>query len=259
MNILISNDDGVFAPGIRHLYNVLKDKYNVTVIAPLEERSATGHTLSMDVPLRVRQIEENIFGCSGFPSDCIQMGLGHLLKDIRPDLVISGINRGANLGQDLYYSGTVAAAREASFHGVPSIAVSLAADVETEEYYWETAGQFMLDLVDNDIHDAIPDLSLLNINIPNLDRKNLQGVRMTTVGFRDYSEEIDARIDSRKRQYFWVAGVFRGNHDIEGTDCMAIQDNFVAMTPHRLIDSVDRDFKEIKRIHETLKDWPKTS
>ena len=124
MNILICNDDGVYATGIKKLRDSLKEIANVTVVAPLEERSTTGHTLTLDHPLRIVEIEENVFGCSGYPADCSLLGVAEIMKYQKPDLVVSGINRGANLGQDIFYSGTVAAAREAAFRDIKAIGVS---------------------------------------------------------------------------------------------------------------------------------------
>ena len=134
MEILISNDDGVYAEGIKSLRKSLSQIGNVTVVAPLEERSTTGHTLTLDHPLRLIELEKDIYGCSGYPADCALLGVIHLFKEKKgrkPDLVVSGINRGPNLGQDTYYSGTVAAAREAVFHGVPALSVSTASSFGT--------------------------------------------------------------------------------------------------------------------------------
>ena len=135
MNIVLTNDDGVNAPGINILRESLREIANVIVVAPLAERSTTGHTLTLDTTLRLQEISEDVYGCSGFPADCSLMAIGHLFKNQNTkyfgkkiDMVISGINRGANLGQDVFYSGTVAAAREAAFHGIPSIAVSSCMD-----------------------------------------------------------------------------------------------------------------------------------
>ncbi len=255
MNILLSNDDGVFAPGLTNLYKKLSVYHRVTVVAPLEERSTTGHSLSLDAPLRVRKIEENIYGCSGYPADCVLMGLGHFCKNNKPDLVISGINRGANIGQDLYYSGTMAAAREASFHGVASIAVSLAADLKSEDYQWEQASDFILELIKENIHEAIPELSLLNINVPNCERKQIKGVKYTSIGFRDYSEEVEERFDTRNRKYYWVAGNFRGHYQMGNSDGEAIDNNYIAFTPHQLVSGMERDFSQLAEIQKRLKDF----
>jgi 5'-nucleotidase len=255
LNVLISNDDGVHAPGIQTLFNTIKDICNATIIAPLEERSTTGHTISLDRPLRLQKVEHQVYGCTGYPGDCTLMGLGHVFKECKPDLVISGINRGANLGQDLYYSGTVAAAREAAFHGVPSIAVSLACEYSSKKVDYQPAANFIKHLVEQKIHECIPELSLLNINVPNLPGQEIKGVKYTTIGFRDYSEQIDSRVDSRNRDYYWVAGIYRGYREIGNTDCEAVAAGHVSFTPQILINSIERDFSQLEDLFEDVQSF----
>lgn len=252
MRILLSNDDGVTAPGIRSLYSELSQHFEAIIIAPLEERSTTGHSLSLDKPLRLEKLEENIYGCSGYPGDCILMGLGHILKDNRPDVVVSGINRGANLGQDLYYSGTVAAAREAAFHQVPSLAVSLVFDTVTEAHLYNVAAKIIKYCLDEGLHKLCPPFTLININVPNKKLEEIKGCRLTEVGFRRYSEEIHARIDTRNRNYFWIAGHYKGFEKNPDSDCQAIEDGFVAITPHALIDKFDKDYTKLGKCIERL-------
>ncbi len=245
MRILLANDDGVTAPGIRALFRELGPAFDTTIIAPLEERSTTGHSLSLDKPLRLEKFEENVYGCSGYPADCVLMGLGHVLKDKRPDVVVSGINRGANLGQDLYYSGTVAATREATFHGVPGIATSLVLNSLTEEHRYDVAATVVHWCLREGLHRLIPELTLININVPNLPLKEIRGLRLSEVGFRRYSEEIHARIDTRNREYFWIAGRYEGFAEHAVSDCQAVLDGHIAITPHALIDRCNRDYGEI--------------
>jgi 5'-nucleotidase len=252
MRVLLANDDGVTAPGIRSLFHALRDHHETTIIAPLEERSTTGHSLSLDKPLRLERLEENIYGCSGFPADCVLMGLGHVLKEKRPHVVVSGINRGANLGQDLFYSGTVAAAREAAFHQVPAIAVSLVFGKVNEKHHYDTAAMFLQWCLDEEIQKGIPPMTLLNINVPDLPMKEIRGVRLTEVGFRRYSEEIHARMDMRGREYFWIAGHYEGFLHNEESDCHAVQNEMIAITPHSLIGRRDQDFTYLGPIIERL-------
>jgi 5'-nucleotidase len=252
MKVLLSNDDGVLAPGIRALYQQLNSSFDTTMIAPLEERSTTGHSLSLDKPLRLERLENNIYGCSGFPGDCVLMGIGHVMKNSRPDVVVSGINRGANLGQDLYYSGTIAAAREAAFHNIPSIAVSLVFDSVVEEHKYHTAAQFIEWCLELEIHKEIPPLTLLNINVPNLEMKDVRGCKITEVGFRRYSEEIHARMDARNREYYWVAGIYGGYAPNTKSDCQAIHDRYIAVTPHTLVGGEAKDFSGLEKIIERL-------
>lgn len=252
MKILLSNDDGVNAPGIRTLYRELSSQFNSTIIAPLEERSTTGHSLSLDRPLRLERLEDNIYGCSGFPADCVLMGIGHMFKAQRPEVVISGINRGANLAQDLYYSGTIAAAREAAFHGVPSIAVSLVFESMKDQHRYETAASFIRMALEQEIHKACPRLNLININVPNIELNKIKGCRLTEIGFRRYSEEVHARMDAREREYFWVAGVYKGFDANPASDCQAVSEGYISVTPHALIDGCDRDYTRLREIIRKL-------
>lgn len=252
MKILLSNDDGVFAPGIKSLYESLSDDFDTTIIAPLEERSTTGHSLSLDKPLRIEKIKENIYGCSGFPGDCVLVGVGHLLKNARPDVVISGINRGANLGQDLYYSGTIAAAREAAFHHIPAIAVSLSFNAVNEEHYYDVAATFVKWSLETGLHKHCGKYMLLNVNVPNLPIKDIKGCKLTEIGFRRYSEDIHARIDARGRDYFWIAGHLEGHEENHTSDCQAVSEGYIAITPQVLIDGPPRDFRSLQECIEKL-------
>ena len=251
MKLLLANDDGVHAPGIRALHLELKNKFNVTVIAPLEERSTTGHSLSLDKPLRLEKLEANVYGCSGFPGDCVLMGL-HVMKLHRPDVVISGINRGANLGQDLYYSGTIAAAREAAFHKVPAIAVSLVFNSVVEEHLYQTAAQVVRMCLEENIHQHIPPLTLININVPNVKISAIKGFKLTEIGFRRYSEEIHARIDVRQKDYFWIAGLYEGFAENPDSDCQAVHDGYVSITPHALVDKTSKEYSGLIAVIERL-------
>lgn len=235
MRILIVNDDGVHAPGIKALKKSLDTLGEVIVIAPLEERSTTGHTLTLDHPLRLVEIDENVFGCSGYPADCTLMGLAHVLREKKPDVVVSGINRGANLGQDIYYSGTAAGAREAVFHNVPGIAVSLVVDFQKkhEKPHYEVAGNFVRKMLEANMHKEIAPMHMFNVNVPNIE--NPKNALATKLGFRRYSEEIAARDDFRGRPYFWVGGVFEGHVDTVGSDCRSVELGHVSVSVLNLL------------------------
>ncbi len=246
MRILISNDDGVYAPGIKILKEVLEEIAEVFVVAPLEERSTTGHTLTLDHPLRMAKIEDNVYGCSGYPADCALMGIGQLLKDKKPDLVVSGINRGGNLGQDIYYSGTVAAAREATFRGIPAISVSLVVDLFGQrkgESHYISAAKFIKKLVKANVHTEISPMTLLNVNVPNLPESEIKGIDITKLGFRRYSEQINEREDFRKREYYWIGGVYEGFDDIENSDCKTIDEEKISLSSLNLL-TMGTDEKE---------------
>jgi 5'-nucleotidase len=252
MRLLLANDDGVTAPGIRALYKELSSLHDTTIVAPLEERSTTGHSLSLDKPLRIEKLEENIYGCSGFPGDCVLVGLAHVLKDRRPDVVVSGINRGANLGQDLYYSGTVAAAREATFHRVPAIAASLVFNAVTDVHRYETAATVIKWCLEVGMHQHLPPLTLLNINVPNVPVSELRGAKLTEIGFRRYTEAVHERLDIRQRQYYWIAGLYEGFADHPESDCQAVHDGYVAITPHALVDRCEKNYASLKGAIERL-------
>jgi 5'-nucleotidase len=229
MRILISNDDGVQAQGINILNDELLKKFQTVVIAPAGERSSCGHGITLGEPIRVKEVKENIYSCSGYPADCILIGLGNHMKDNKPDLVISGINHGANLGQDRFYSGTIAAAREACFRGIKSIAVSLVTKSIKDVEHFDVAAEFVSELVGNHIHDYIPELCVLNINVPNISWEKVAGVKLVFAGFQNYTEEVVERIDTRGRQYYWVGGTHQGFTSIEGSDCNAVEEGFITL------------------------------
>ncbi|CBW26699.1 Multifunctional protein surE [Includes: 5'/3'-nucleotidase (EC 3.1.3.6) (Nucleoside monophosphate phosphohydrolase); Exopolyphosphatase (EC 3.6.1.11)] [Halobacteriovorax marinus SJ] len=257
LNIVISNDDGVYAPGINILFEVLSEIANVTMVAPLEERSTTGHTLTLDHPLRVVKIKENIYGCSGYPADCALMGFGHIANKESVDLFISGINRGANLGQDIYYSGTVAAAREATFHNIPSIAVSSAMDFAStkkpDDKYFYTAANFIKKLVQANVHKLIEPMTLLNINVPEVLESEVKGVELAHLGFRRYSENIDMRTDFRNREYFWIGGKYNGHNNDAGSDCSVIDEEKISFTCLNLLSQSSEEPKKWSEFLDSLK------
>jgi 5'-nucleotidase len=179
------------------------------------------------------------------------MGL-HVMKLHRPDVVISGINRGANLGQDLYYSGTIAAAREAAFHKVPAIAVSLVFNSVVEDHLYQTAAQVIRMCLEENIHLHIPPLTLININVPNVKLTAIKGFKLTEIGFRRYSEEIHARIDVRQKDYFWIAGLYEGFAENPDSDCQAVHDGYVSITPHALVDKTSKEYSGLIAVIERL-------
>ena len=237
MKILLSNDDSVNARGIKVLYDVLKKIADVTVVAPLEEKSTTGHSLTIHKPLRVVPSFHGFYGVNGSPADCIHVGVEQVLKS-KPDIIVSGINRGANLGQDVYYSGTVSAAREACIMGIPSIAVSLFIDFKKrkpeEALHYESAAKLCVQVIrlfqqKNKI--KMPKHTLMNLNVPDLPLSKIKGVSLAKQGFRHYSTEIIKRRDHRGKDYFWVGGGYLGFRDEEGTDCNTVDKGYAALTP----------------------------
>ncbi len=243
LKLLLSNDDGIFSLGIRTLANTLVEAgHQVTVVCPDRERSATGHGLTLHRPIRA-EVVENLFdpqviawSCSGTPSDCIKFALSAVLKT-RPDVVLSGINHGSNLGTDVLYSGTVSAAMEGAIEGIPSIALSLASFSSKE---FQPGANFACTLVKKLASHPLPKPTLLNVNIPPVPQKAIAGVMMTRQGLRRYVEQFEKRLDPRGKSYYWLAGELVT--DIEQpeyihlpsdipTDVQGIQHNYITITP----------------------------
>ena len=209
LRILISNDDGVFAEGIRTLASSAANRgHKVTVVCPDQERSATGHGLTLHSPIRAERADElfgegiKAWGCSGTPADCVKLALNEIL-DQKPDLILSGINHGPNLGTDIFCSGTVAAALEGTLDGIPSIAVSIAS------FQWKSfsfAGKLALNIAEKALEQNWPKNLLLNLNIPPCEEKEMRKLVWTRLSIRQYEEQFIRRVDPRGNTYFWMAG-----------------------------------------------------
>ena len=256
MKILVANDDGIWADGIRTLATTLAVDHEVYVCAPDRERSATGHSMSLHKPLMVslvktKDLAKSVKGgylTSGTPADCVKIALGALFKDIKFDLMISGINHGPNLGIDVLYSGTVSAAMESMLIGVPSIATSLYSYTSKE---FEESASWIKNFVEtNDVPNLIPPRSFLNINVPPGPRANYKGVEITRLGNRAYDENYEERRDPRGNMYFWLAGAPIEGLETEGTDGWALLNNRVSITPV-LFDMTY--YKQIETLNSKLK------
>lgn len=235
MKILISNDDGIHATGIRALMEKLSTEHEVYVIAPDRERSATGHALTLHKPLRVDEIELDIkvkkaWETTGTPGDCIKIGINSIL-DFKPDLVVSGINHGPNLGSDVLYSGTVSAAIEGAVHGVPSIAMSLCNGKHYHLADFAYAAEFLLKFLPNIEMFDFPEKTMLNINVPAIEPKDITGIAITRMGTRMYTDDYEKRVDPRGKTYYWLAGEIIDKAGEDGTDIMAIRNNKISITP----------------------------
>ncbi len=250
MRILLCNDDGVHARGIHVLYEYLSKLGEVTVVAPLEEKSTTGHSLTIHKPLRMVKVKKDFYGVSGGPADCVQVGVSQHFGKRKPDLIVSGINRGANLGQDVFYSGTVSAAREGCIMGIPALAVSLAVDFyhpKTEEkHHYETAGALAVKVIRKFTNGGKTKLqlapgTLLNLNSPDIAPNRVKGITLARQGFRHYSAEILKRRDHRGKDYFWVGGGYDGFLKEKGTDCQAVEDGYASLSPLKL-DTTDHEY-----------------
>lgn len=226
---LLSNDDGVHAPGVRELARAVQELGDVVVVAPHVERSASSHAISIHVPLRIEEIEPGIYAVEGTPADCIMVACRKLLRR-KPNWVLSGINRGANLGIDTIYSGTVAAAMEGTLHGIPSMAVS-SFGKPREKLEYESAGRVVKLLLEHqELFTDITTSSLLNINVPNLPFESIKGIRITGMGRRIYDEEMQEGTDPRGRTYYWIGAGGEMFADIPNSDCVAIDQGFVTVS-----------------------------
>jgi len=230
LNILLTNDDGVGSIGILKLKESLDSFSNCVIVAPDKEKSTTSHSLTLLKPLFVKELESNIYSISGFPADCVYVGVNKILK-VKPDLLISGINRGGNLGLDVYLSGTVAAARQAFMQNIPSIAFSLEL-LDSKTIYWDTAFKVAKDLVLKYIKNPI--FGFININIPNIAYEDIKGYKITCLGEKEYKEEVISRVDPRDRSYCWIGGTVNGYKKIENSDCDAVYNSYVSITALKL-------------------------
>jgi 5'-nucleotidase len=234
MRILISNDDGIYSAGIRTLAERLAFEHEVYIIAPDRERSAAGHSLTLHKPLRVEPIEVGFdvagaWETTGTPSDCIKIGIGVVLEKM-PDLIISGINHGPNLGADVLYSGTVSAAMEGAVLGFSSIAVSLTNNTSRAADFIH-ASDFIVDFVSKTRGLYFPNKTILNINIPSIPASDITGVQITKLGTRMYSNSYEKRVDPRGKTYYWLAGEIVNTAEEDGTDINAIRNNKISITP----------------------------
>lgn len=240
MLILVTNDDGIQSPGIATLAESLSAIGRVVVVAPDRERSAVGHSLTLHSPLRAEEVRPDVFAADGTPTDCVNLGIHGLIAE-RPDLVVSGINRGGNLGDDITYSGTVAAAMEATLMGVPAFAVSLESGPFQAADFAESA-RIATALAKTMLERGLPPDTLLNVNVP---AGTPRGIRMTRQGKRIYGDVVVENVDPRGRKYYWIGGGELGFHNVEGTDFHAVHANLVSITPLHLDLTNYRSFDDL--------------
>ena len=227
MNILLSNDDGWRADGLRALAEGLAGLGTLTVVAPDRNRSGASNSLTLESPLRIVEQQERWYAVNGTPTDCVHLAISGLLAD-EQQLVVAGINDGANLGDDVLYSGTVAAAMEGRLLGLPSIAFSL---VSGGERHFDTAARIARELVERGLRTPLPPATLLNVNVPDLPYQSLAGIRATRLGVRHRSERMVAARDPRGRRIYWVGAPGAGQDAGPGTDFDAVEQGFVSVTP----------------------------
>lgn len=233
MRILLSNDDGVLARGLDALRKAIEGTGEVFVVAPEREQSGASRSLTLDRPLRVRRMGERVYSVDGTPTDCVLLAVRGIpdMVQVQPDLIVSGINHGPNLGDDVTYSGTVAAAAEGSLMGITSVAISLSS---WEPAHFETAARVARILVDQLRERPVPAGTLLNVNVPDLPFASLRGTRVTRLGRRVYPDVIVAELDPRGKPCYWIGGDKPTWLPGEGTDFEAVEAGFVSITPLHL-------------------------
>lgn len=233
MKVLLTNDDSIQAKGLAALWSQLKEIADVVVVAPDRERSATGHGITMDIPLRAEKtslFDGKSWVVNGTPADCVKLAVNCLLEE-KPDLIIAGINRGSNLGVDIFYSGTVSGALEGTILGFPAMAVSVTEYLNPDYRY---AASFIRKLVPKVLETNVCNDTLLNINVPSLAPEDIRGVEITRLGTRKYINSFDARIDPRGKAYYWLGGEVVDIIDESSgrdTDVASIQEHKVSITP----------------------------
>ena len=254
MRILLTNDDGIHAPGIYALYKTLVEIGDVFLIAPERPRSAAGHAITLHKPLRLTRVNlpggVSGYGCSGTPSDCVTLGFDAILEG-SCDLVVSGINAGANLGWDLTYSGTVAAAIEGAILRVPSMAISVTLESGAETFDFGPAAQFAAQLAVKMVANPLPVNTLLNVNVPAVSAAEIKGVEATHQGKREYIDRIDKREDPTGRPYYWLGGSLREDVPDPGSDVHAVLANRISVTPVHLDMTA---YSLLDRVHEWVSD-----
>ncbi|OEF95987.1 5'/3'-nucleotidase SurE [Desulfuribacillus alkaliarsenatis] len=249
MDILVTNDDGIHAKGLKALVKELSKIANVYVIAPDRERSATGHAITIHSPIRTTEVPgftdaTKAFQVDGTPADCVKLGISTLL-DNKPDFVVSGINAGPNLGLDVLYSGTVAAAIEASIHEIPGIAFSLAGSTD---FCYDTAAKISIQILKQLMEKNLDNNSIFNVNLPVLADQGCKGIVVTTLGIRKYINFYEQRSDPRGLPYYWLAGDLMDHINKPDTDVNVVDNGYVSITP------INLDFTHYQKVKE-MKDW----
>lgn len=232
MRILCTNDDGYLATGIRVLASAARTLGEVTIVAPDREQSATSHSLTIHHPLRAKRAADGALVVDGTPTDCVILGVGELVEG-RPDVVLSGINHGPNMGEDVLYSGTVAAAMEATVLGIPAVAISYVGDqFESLEAWEEVVAGLLRSLLEPE--RRFPDETLFSVNLPAVAPEEVRGIRVTSLGKRRYSDSITRAEDPSGREYFWIGGGVSSWRGREDSDFRAVEEGWISLTPLHL-------------------------
>lgn len=257
--ILVSNDDGYSSMGINALLKALAPLGEVIAVAPANDQSAISHAISLNRPLRLNQQpslmvdnqEVKIYSVDGTPTDSVYMGVHYVLKGRRPDLVVSGINHGANLGYDVLYSGTVSAAMEGAMLGITSVAVSL---VSLHNYNFDVAATFTREFCSGILKKSWPKATLFNVNVPK--RAQDLNYAVTRLGHHEYTTDVNEKKDPRGHSYYWIGGTWSGYQDLPGTDCRAIAQDLISVTPITLNLTCEPLLGELMKIDASVKPNP---
>ncbi|HCX73681.1 MAG TPA: 5'/3'-nucleotidase SurE [Candidatus Cloacimonas sp.] len=242
MNILLTNDDGINARGINVLYEYLQELgHTLFVVAPDKQQSATSHSITLHNPLRIIKQKKHFYAVNGTPTDCVILAEQVITKE-RIDLVISGINAGPNMGEDILYSGTVAAALEAMFIKIPSVAVSMAAYTDQK---FNTGAKFIVEFLKKGMEKVIKQGEMFNINIPNLEYEDVKGINITKLGHRHYEDFVKKQQDPRGRNIYWIGGKAIWGQE-EGTDSKSVSEGFVSITPMAPKFTQEDSFKKLQ-------------
>ncbi len=245
--ILLTNDDGVRAEGLKRLRRAMAPLGRVVVVAPESQQSGASHALTLSDPLRSNRVEKDVFAVDGTPTDCVLLAMRGLLEE-RPGLLVAGMNHGPNLGDDVTYSGTVAAAFEGTLLGLPSIAISVCS---WEDCRFEAAERFAAIIARNVLDRGLPEGTLLNVNVPSIPPEEIKGVKVTKLGKRVYRDVVVKKTDPRGRAYYWIGGQPPIWCEGEGTDFEAVEAAMVSVTPLQL------DLTDYKSLH-TVRTWDLT-
>jgi 5'-nucleotidase len=248
--ILVTNDDGINAPGIAVLERVARSlSEDVWVVAPAVEQSAASHSLTIHTPLRIYKRDERHFQVNGTPTDCVLMAIAHIMKDNPPDLILSGVNSGGNIADDVTYSGTIAAAMEGTILKVPAIALSLEYSPAGDKMHWETPEAWAAEVIRKVIRFDWPGNVLMNVNFPAVPPEQVTGIRAVFQGERKILEDLYERIDPRGRPYYWI-GPLKSRPDVaKGSDITALEDHAISVTPLRLNLT---DWPSLERLEQVL-------
>jgi 5'-nucleotidase len=247
--VLISNDDGIHAPGLKVMEHIARAVCKeVWVVAPETEQSATGHSLTLRRPLRIHKVSDQKYCVDGTPTDCILLAINEIMKDCPPDLVLSGVNRGGNLGEDITYSGTVAAAMEATLLGYPAIAMSQYF-IDSQRVKWSTAEHHGPEVLKKLCAHGWKKNTLMNVNFPDVISASVKSIEVATQGRRKIGDNLAEGIDPRGEPYYWIGALRSQQVHSEGTDIYAVENGSISITP------ISLDFTDVETMNQLKASW----